>query len=227
LTEVEKSLGKLAEEINAEHRAFVGTFRKTVEHGIKAGELLTKVKEQCPHGTWLPWLEENFEGAPRTAQEYLRLYNHRAAVRAKARDSAHLSMSGALKEIAAPRQTAAEDTPLEYHQRKASEHLANARQACFDTAQSLTEIHLGRGYRHLGFADFVSYVKGAFAHRWVAYIADDLVDERGEPYDVFRMASILFDKGPDAMLESLLASLPEQERQRLRAEWAAEDAASD
>jgi hypothetical protein len=44
LTEVEKSLGKLAELINAEHRAFVGTFRKTVEHGIRAGELLAKAK---------------------------------------------------------------------------------------------------------------------------------------------------------------------------------------
>jgi hypothetical protein len=100
--EVEKSLGNLAEEINAEHSAFVGTFRKTVEHGIRAGELLAAAKEQCSHGTWLPWLEANFEGALRTAQEYMRLYNHRDEVRAKARDSAHLSLSGALNELAAP-----------------------------------------------------------------------------------------------------------------------------
>jgi hypothetical protein len=102
MREVEKSLDKLAEEINAEHRAFVGTFRKTVEHGIRAGELLVKAKEQCPHGTWLLWLEEHFEGAPRTAQEYMRLYNHRDALRENTRDSAHLSVSGALKELAAP-----------------------------------------------------------------------------------------------------------------------------
>jgi Protein of unknown function (DUF3102) len=102
MTEVEKSLGKLADEINAEHRAFVGTFHKTVEHGIRAGELLAKAKEQCPHGTWLPWLKENFEGAPRTAQEYMRLYNRRDELRAKTRDSAHLSVSDALKELAAP-----------------------------------------------------------------------------------------------------------------------------
>jgi hypothetical protein len=37
MTEIEKSLHRLAEEINAEHRAFVGGFRKTVEHGIRAG----------------------------------------------------------------------------------------------------------------------------------------------------------------------------------------------
>jgi hypothetical protein len=35
--EEHKSLDTLAPEINAEHRAFVGTFRKTVEHGIRAG----------------------------------------------------------------------------------------------------------------------------------------------------------------------------------------------
>jgi hypothetical protein len=74
---VEKSLGKLAEEINAEHRAFVGTFREAVQQGIRAGELLVQAKEQCPHGTWLLWLEENFEGSARTAQEYMRLYRYR------------------------------------------------------------------------------------------------------------------------------------------------------
>jgi hypothetical protein len=102
LTEIEKGLGELAEEINEEHRAFVGMFRKTVEHGIRAGELLAAAKEQCPHGTWLGWLEENFEGAPRTAQEYMSLYKRRDEVRAIARDSALLSVSGALKELAAP-----------------------------------------------------------------------------------------------------------------------------
>jgi hypothetical protein len=102
MAEIEKSLGKLAEEINAEHRAFVGAFCKTVEHGIRAGELLARAKAECGHGTWLPWLEENFEGAPRTAQEYMRLYNNRQEVRANTRDSAHLSVSGALKELAGP-----------------------------------------------------------------------------------------------------------------------------
>jgi hypothetical protein len=102
MSEIEKPLDKLADEINAEHRAFVGTFRKTVEHGIRAGELLTEAKAQCPHGTWLEWLGGHFEGAPRTAQEYMQLYNRRDEIRAKTRDSAHLSVSGALKELAAP-----------------------------------------------------------------------------------------------------------------------------
>jgi hypothetical protein len=100
---VEKSLGKLAEEINASHRAFAGTFRKAVEHGIRAGELLAQAKEQCPYGTWLPWLEENFEGSARTAQEYMRLYRNRDEIRAKTRDSAHLSIGEALRELASSR----------------------------------------------------------------------------------------------------------------------------
>jgi hypothetical protein len=58
LTEIEKGrLDELADEIIAEHRAFVRTFRKAVEHGIRAGELLTEVKGNYEHGTWLPWLK--------------------------------------------------------------------------------------------------------------------------------------------------------------------------
>ena len=94
--EVEKSLGKLAGEINAEHRAFAGTFRKAVEHGIRAGELLAQAKEQCPHGAWLPWLEANFEGSVRVAQEYMRIYRHRDEIRERTRDYAHLSIGEAM-----------------------------------------------------------------------------------------------------------------------------------
>jgi Domain of unknown function (DUF4326)/Protein of unknown function (DUF3102) len=104
--EVERSLDALAEEINEEHRQFVGTFGKTLEHGIRAGGLLAAAKEQCPHGSWLPWLKANFEGSPRTAQDYMRLHSHRDEVRAKTQDSAYLSMSGALREIATPREIA-------------------------------------------------------------------------------------------------------------------------
>ena len=88
MSESEK-LDTLAARINEEHRAFVGTFRKSVEHavehGICAGELLSQAKAQCPHGTWLRWLEENFEGLARTAQAYMRLYKYRDVLRTAAR----------------------------------------------------------------------------------------------------------------------------------------------
>ena len=96
MTEIEKGrLDELAEAIIAEHGAFVRTFRKAVEHGIRAGGLLTDAKGNCEHGTWLPWLKENFKSAARTAQAYMRLYDHRDEIRAKSQDSAHLSRSGA------------------------------------------------------------------------------------------------------------------------------------
>jgi hypothetical protein len=218
-----KRLGELAEEINAEHRAFVGTFRKTVEHGIRAGELLSAAKRQSPHGTWLPWLRENFEGSARTAQEYMRLYNHRNEVRAKARDTAYLTLGGALKEIAAPKN----ETPappkeryvsLEELERRAEAGLAKMRLAVFEMAEALTEIHHGRGWRHYDYADFVSYVRGAFADSWLSLIADDLVDERGEPHNVFKLAETIHSKMPDAMFDHLLAQLPEEARQRVLAE---------
>jgi hypothetical protein len=103
-TEAIAELATLANEINAEHRAFVGSLKKTAEHGIRAGELLAEAKSKCKHGEWLPWLSQNFEGAPRTAQEYMRLYNHRDEIRAKYADSAHLSISGTLRELAAPKE---------------------------------------------------------------------------------------------------------------------------
>jgi hypothetical protein len=103
MSEIEKrdeaALENLAAQINEEHRACAGIFRKALEHAIRAGELLTEAKEQCPHGEWLPWLTHNFEGAPRTAQDYMRLYKHRDELRAKTRDSAYLSMNRALKEL--------------------------------------------------------------------------------------------------------------------------------
>jgi hypothetical protein len=102
--EIEKSqLGVLARKINEEHRAFTAALSTALERGIHCGELLALAKEHCPHGTWLPWLEENFEGATRTAQEYMRLHTHRDEIRSKYADSAHLSIGEALKEIAAPR----------------------------------------------------------------------------------------------------------------------------
>ena len=102
---VKKDIGKLdtlTGEINAEHRAFIVSLKKTAEHGIRAGELLAEAKAQCKHGEWLPWLRMNFEGSERSAQVYMQMYRNRDEIRDKSADSADLSISGALKEISAP-----------------------------------------------------------------------------------------------------------------------------
>lgn len=67
-----RELGDLAEQINEEHRHLEGTFGAASDHAIRAGELLIEAKARCPHGTWQTWLEENFEGAVKATQSYMR-----------------------------------------------------------------------------------------------------------------------------------------------------------
>jgi hypothetical protein len=45
-----------------------GTLRNDVASIIKRGQLLLEAKEQVEHGKWLPWLEENFDMAERSAR---------------------------------------------------------------------------------------------------------------------------------------------------------------
>ncbi len=92
--EVEKSLGKLAEEINAEHRASAEAVTSALEHAIVAGGMLSEVKAGLPHGAWGSWVEGNFEGSARTAQAYMRLHRRRDEIRNGAAD---LSVRGILR----------------------------------------------------------------------------------------------------------------------------------
>lgn len=48
-------------------------WQSAVGHAISAGELLIAQKAELAHGEWLPWLEANFNGSERTAQNYMRL----------------------------------------------------------------------------------------------------------------------------------------------------------
>ena len=93
-----RGLPTLATEIRQEVEAAEASWQDAVAHAIRAGELLIDAKSQVKHGDWLPWLEANFPGAPRTAQDYMRL----AANAENARRVAHLGVRGALKELAAP-----------------------------------------------------------------------------------------------------------------------------
>jgi Protein of unknown function (DUF3102) len=309
---LEKNLAALADEINAESRAFISGLRTTLKHGIRAGERLVQAKDQLSHGEWIPWLRENVDVSVRSCQEFMRLYHHRVELEAKTRDSAHLSVSGALKEIAAPKETPhlglqweraykawgdALDSPQEAQALAAVKDLdkkvspadllpsrircgfadeltdeemnttfemliktgaiaswkaikeahlfrkelledlilnspddelnnalihnvltvgsvrphqvdridaaleyeySNARQVAFDAAQRLllayNEARDTSGAREPGEADdFARFVKDDFPEPAIAELADQLVDENGEPYGVFRMAQIIFE----------------------------------
>ena len=103
----------VVERINAEHYACERAARTALKHAIRCGELLEEQKAKIPHGEWGAWLRENFDGANRSAQVYMRLSRNREAVEeaAKAQTSAHLSIDGALRVLASPREPDALPAP--------------------------------------------------------------------------------------------------------------------
>lgn len=103
--EVENQLSNLASEIRREMEAAEDKWREAVAHAIRAGELLTEAKATVRHGQWLPWLRENFPGAERTAQLYMRLARESATV-------ADLpSVRAAVAALTTPREAEAESEP--------------------------------------------------------------------------------------------------------------------
>jgi hypothetical protein len=98
---VTNTLDKLASEINKEAKLAEQHAMQAVNHALNAGRLLTEAKEQCPHGQWLSWIENNFEGSARTAQGYMRLFEHRDVL-ANTQRVALLSVREALKMLAEP-----------------------------------------------------------------------------------------------------------------------------
>ena len=75
----DQSLKTLAAKANAEHRSAISYAQQAVEHAWRAGDFLLQAKQNCQHGEWLPWLEDNFDGSQQTASDYMRLrrkYQH-------------------------------------------------------------------------------------------------------------------------------------------------------
>jgi hypothetical protein len=107
MTEREKSLdrgGVLTARINATYREVESLARSTIETGIELGGMLAEKKAALAHGEWLPWLRGNFEGSERHAQRFMQLYSERDRLLADPTRVSDLSLSGAFKEIATPRQ---------------------------------------------------------------------------------------------------------------------------
>ena len=98
-----EDLATLAVAINYEHRACASAISAGLEHAIRAGELLIRAKVAVPHGEWLPWLRDRFEGSTRTAQAYMRVARERSALeQPNTQHAAHLSLRAALAALAAP-----------------------------------------------------------------------------------------------------------------------------
>jgi hypothetical protein len=100
-----ESPGDLAAAINDEHRRCGEALLTALDHAMRAGDLLIQAKAEIGHGNWQAWIEENFEGSLRSAQDYMRLAKNRETIEAeKARSSAPLGIDRALRAIAAPNQ---------------------------------------------------------------------------------------------------------------------------
>jgi hypothetical protein len=102
--EIESSVD-LVTAINDEHRRCDEAVSTALDHAMRAGDLLIEARADIGHGNWQAWIEENFEGSARRAQEYMRLARNREAIEAeKARSPALLGIDRALRAIAAPKQ---------------------------------------------------------------------------------------------------------------------------
>ena len=89
----------LADRINEHHHAAESHARQALSYARAAGELLLEAKTTVRHGEWLPWLEANFDGGVRTAQDYMRIASRWSMIEAfiNTRHAAYLTIREALK----------------------------------------------------------------------------------------------------------------------------------
>lgn len=85
------SLPDLAARIKAEHEAT----ESSVQHAIRAGELLLEAKVLVKHGEWLPWLKQHCSISERTAQLYMRCAKQKDVIVANTQDVADLTLNEA------------------------------------------------------------------------------------------------------------------------------------
>lgn len=97
----ELMLPSLARQINAAVTDAENHARSAMEVALTAGDLLTKAKQQVPHGEWENWLASNCRVAPRTAQSYMRLFKQVPLLEdSKAQRVADLPLREAMRAIA-------------------------------------------------------------------------------------------------------------------------------
>ena len=68
------------QEINTLHSNIEGKLKSTVQDAIKLGELLTNVKQELPHGTFLNWINDNCNFRKSSAENYMKLYNYKSKI---------------------------------------------------------------------------------------------------------------------------------------------------
>ncbi len=71
---------KAAETINAMHKKFAESFMTGLQCAVEAGSMLTNVKRTLKHGDFVPWCKVNLAFKQRTAQNYMKLFDHKDQV---------------------------------------------------------------------------------------------------------------------------------------------------
>lgn len=176
------ALDALAAAINADHDAVEQMARSTLDRARAAGDKLLQAKAQVAHGQWLPWLAEHCPRmSERTAQAYMKLAREWEVLMLKNADSAHLTLDGALKLLAAPEEPAWAKglTPDERAEldRAAANIKAHHRQLvrCLDDMGGhLRAIRDGNGWKALGFVSMEAFAE--FGHNLDAEMLGYLLD---------------------------------------------------
>jgi hypothetical protein len=65
------------------YEQFENTMYSALKHGLELGSLLNQKKEMLAHGDFLPWITANLPFSVKTAQNFMRLDNHRAELEEK------------------------------------------------------------------------------------------------------------------------------------------------
>ncbi len=100
----------LAEMANEAAEACATSARRTVEQAATCGRALLAAKEQCEHGQWMPWLRQNFDYYPSTAQRYMQVAKA-ASVRNLADHDSVASVLRVLADERAAERTATQPEP--------------------------------------------------------------------------------------------------------------------
>ena len=68
-------------ELNDLHQQIKGKLRSTVQDAIRAGEILTKVKDDLPHGEIGKWIKTNCIFSHQTAYNYMSLFQYKGKIK--------------------------------------------------------------------------------------------------------------------------------------------------
>jgi Protein of unknown function (DUF3102) len=90
-------------EIKRLYGEIVGAMRMSLPKAVRIGELLTEQKKTLKHGEWQCWLKENCPAVtPRTATNYMSLWNRQDQLKLKSENVSDLNLSQAYHILTKP-----------------------------------------------------------------------------------------------------------------------------